>query len=101
MIYEFQIVGGTEVIEESFSIKDCPELGTLIHRNGHTYRRIMSAPQIDADVKNICRGYPYISSSMPRNGAVPGCEHDKKGRPIIRSRLHEKEVCAMGGLVRD
>jgi hypothetical protein len=98
-MYEFQLVGGTEVVERHFRMSEAPDLGAPLVINGKTYRRIVSIPQIDADVQNRVHGYPHVSHTLPRN--VGDCEHDSRGRPIIRSRLHEKEVCAQTGRIRD
>lgn len=41
------------------------------------------------------RGYPYVSSSLPRKGH-PGCTHkgdfDKRGKPIIRNKNEEDHI---------
>lgn len=97
-IYEFQATDGTKV-ERFFSAKNAPDLGKTIRFGGKTYRRIMSTPQISADVKNVVHKYPYVSRSLPRH--MPGAQHTKEGMPIIRSRQHEREVGAQQGLKRD
>jgi hypothetical protein len=98
-LYEFQLVGGTHRVEKFYSIAEAPDLGTQIEVDGKKYIRIMSTPQIDADVKNRARGYPYVSNALPLE--LPGAQHTPEGKPIIRSRLHEKEVAARHGLIRD
>jgi hypothetical protein len=97
-MYEFQLVGGAEKIERFFPMSQAPAIGKRIQHNGKTYMRIVSVAQIDADVANRARGYPYVSSALPRN--LPGADHTADGKPIIRSRTHEKNVMAQHGLVR-
>lgn len=106
MLYEFQEVGGTQVIERDYRMKDAPELGTVILVDGKAFQRILSASsQIDAGVRQIVGGYPYLSYQLPRE--TPGCEkvdrpgHHSHGRPIIRSRQHEREIGAALGMKRD
>lgn len=98
MIYHFREVGGTEILEEYFSVKDVPDIGEKIHRNGKFYERIFSTPDVDVGVKQKCRGYPYESYSLPDMGDF--CEKSPKGLPIVRSQNHEREICAMTGRKR-
>lgn len=100
-MYEFQLVGGVEKVERFFPMAEAPAFGTRITVDGKSYIRIASVAQIDADVKNRVHGYPYVSHTLPRNTDLAGCKHDHRGRPIIESRTHEKEVCAQTGRIRD
>lgn len=93
MLYEFRLVGGTEIIRENFPMADAPEPGTLIHRNGKTYMRVVSAPQISAAVADVCRGYPYESHTFGDMGDA--AEKSPRGLTVVRSQRHEKELCAM------
>lgn len=76
-----------------------PPIGTEFTHAGRTYRRTPSPSQVSADVEARVHGYPYCSRSLPRN--LAGCDKDRAGRPIIRSRNHEREVMARHGLERD
>lgn len=100
--YEFQADDG-EVISEFFHIAECPDLGTAIRRNGKDYKRIVSVPQLDADLHNKVHHSEYISRSLPRNLEGVECvkEGPHKGRAIIKSQKQEREVCARFGLKRD
>ena len=42
--------------------------------------------------------YPYVSHTLPRN--MPGVPADSKGRPIIMSRRHERNVASEHGYIR-
>lgn len=99
--YEFQASDG-EIISEFFHISECPDLGAVIERNGKKYKRIVSVPHIDADIHNKVHHSDYVSRSLPRN--LEGVECVKsgpdKGRAIIKSQRHEREVCARFNLKR-
>lgn len=52
-----------------------------------------------AALANEIRGYPYVSSRLPRD--LEGCRHDPIGKPIIESKSHEKEVMSRTGMRRE
>lgn len=45
------------------------------------------------------RKYPYVSNRLPKN--LDGCEHTAKGKPVIMSPAHEKNVAAACGMSRE
>lgn len=100
MLYEFQLVGGTEVIEKYFRVAEAPEIGATIWHGGKLYRRIFSTPDVDAGVKQKVHGYPYVARNLPKG--LPGAEADTRtGNPVITSQSHEREFAARHGLKRD
>ena len=102
MIYVFEDLKTKEIVEIHFRIAEAPPIGAEILYEGKMYRRLPNYDQIHIDTAGIARKthkYPYVSHQMPRN--MPGAKHDKKGKPIIRSRLHENEIMAQHGYERD
>ncbi len=101
MTYEFIAEDGS-VIEENHPMKTAPD---EIVREGKRYKRaaFSRANKVffnDAQVKTMVEGYPRDDVTMPRGEDVGG-GLTPKGRPIIRSRTHEKEVQARYGYRRD
>lgn len=43
--------------------------------------------------------YPIVSNTLPRN--IPGCDTDNKGRPIVRSHGHARELARQTGYTYD
>lgn len=93
MFYEFRLVGGSEIIQRNYPMAEAPEVGSILVDGGKQYMRIFSTPQISADVANITHGYPYESHTFGDMGDA--CEVSPRGLSIVRSRTHEKELCAM------
>lgn len=99
MLYEFQLVGGTEIIERYYRAAEAPEIGEVLMVGEKTYRRIFSTPDVDAGVKQKVHGYPYVARNLPQH--LPGAEHAPSGNCIITSQRHEQEFAARHGLKRD
>lgn len=100
MLYEFQQVGGTEVIERYYRAADAPEIGEVLMVGEKAYRRIFSTPDIDAGVKQKVHGYPYVARNLPKH--LPGADADARtGNPVITSQRHEQEFASRHGLKRD
>jgi len=90
----------SDVIEADYpSMRDAPPIGTLVCKEGVWFRRVVSPSQVSAGVHAVVHQYPYTSSVLPKG--LPGCRLDKKRKPIIRSRAHEREVCAQYGYERE
>lgn len=99
-LYDFQLVGGKERIEEFFSMATVPAVGDVIQRNGKKYRRIISRSIVNTEaVAAITHGYPYESHSLPE---MPEsiCKKSPNGLPVVRSQQHEREIMAMTGRIR-
>lgn len=43
--------------------------------------------------------YPYVSNRLPKG--LEGCPTDAKGRSVIKSKAHEREVCAKHGYSKE
>lgn len=98
MIYEFVDTASGERRDVIFGFSDAPRIGETITHEGATLRRVPSCT-VSAGVDAVTHGYPYVSNSMPRN--IDGCDTTPQGKPIIKSRRHEREVCARHGCERD
>ena len=96
MIYEYFNRKTDERIERNFPMGKYPD---TVKHNGQTFKRIISVPQISADVKNVVHKYPYVSSALPKK--LPGCEHTKDGKPIITSRQHERNIASQENCYRE
>lgn len=96
-LYEFRLVGGTEIIEKFFRVAECPDLGTIIEVDGKKYERILSS--------GLCiTPDPYQGErediTFPRGNDL-GAGLGPKGHPIIKNRQHDREICAKYGFTRD
>ena len=80
-------------------MSEAPKIGEQFVHDGRTVVRLASEMHVSADVAARVHGYPYSSRALSRN--LAGCDTDRAGRPIIRSRTHEREVMARHGLDRD
>lgn len=98
MIYEFINMRTGTPREFHYSMNKAPSIGAVIEYGGQEYRRVVSC-NIDAGMEAKVHGYPYVSNSLPRN--LSGCETNKQGKPIISSRLHEREVESRHGYTRE
>jgi hypothetical protein len=94
--YEFQTESGT-IIEVAFAMKDAPAIGsTYNHPVFGDVVRVPSGTQVSPNFTTST--YPYVSQTLPRN--MPGVPADSKGRPIIMSRRHERNVASEHGYIR-
>ena len=98
MIYEFVNDRTGDAVELSFSMNTVPSIGEIIEHEGEKLRRIAGC-QVDAGMEAKVHGYPYVSSSLPRN--LKGCDTNRQGKPIVTSRRHEREVISRHGYSRD
>jgi hypothetical protein len=95
-IYRFQSTDGT-MHELAMAMSEVPSIGTTIeHPEFGALTRVVSESQISTNFTTW--GYPYVSQSLPRN--LPGCQTDSRGRPIITSRQHERNVASEHGYQR-
>lgn len=99
MIYEFQLVGGTERIERSYPMRTVPAIGEKIMVGERVFMRVLSLPEIDAGVGQKVSGYPYLARNLPQG--LPGADHAANGSCIIRSQNHEKQFASRHKLKRD
>jgi len=99
MLYEFQLLGGSERIERSYPMSAAPEIGARIRVGRRTFVRVFSAPELDAGIDQRVNGYPYVARNLPQH--LPGADHAPGGNCIITSRNHEREFAARHGLKRD
>jgi hypothetical protein len=96
MKYEFEDSQGN-VVELDMRMSEAPAIGDIITHDGVTLRRIASIPQVDA---GTCRGqYPYVSHALPRK--LAGCQTTRDGKPIIKSKRHERNVMSQHGYAKD
>jgi hypothetical protein len=93
-VYEFMLVGGTEILERYFSASECPELGATIDHNGKRYMRVISTPP---NIQPVWK--PYASLSMPRR--MPGFNHDAEGHTVIETQAQERRAMAILDRKRD
>lgn len=57
------------------------------------------APQLAGQLAHRCRGYPYVSNTLPQ--WAEGCDHTSEGKAIVQSRRHESSVCSQHGFTRE
>ena len=94
MLYEF-ITNSGDVLEADFPMSNAPDVGQVVEIDGVKATRILSVP---AEVR--CDNWkPYASDRLPKG--LPGCRHDKSGRPIIETRGQEREVMSKFGYERE
>jgi hypothetical protein len=98
VIYEFVNVTTGEARDFFYLMNEAPKIGEIVDHQGQDYRRVVNF-QMDAGMEAKVHGYPYLSSSLPRN--LKGCETNRQGKPIITSRNHERDVMDRHGYNRD
>ena len=96
MKYEFTNSDGN-VVEIVMLMRDAPAIGSIIVHEGQELTRIASNLQVDTGT--IRNTYPYVSHALPRK--LEGCKATKRGKPIIMSKRHEREVMARHGFEKD
>jgi len=95
-IYEFICDQTGEKVERFYKMGAAPE---WFLRDGLHFRRNWGSIQgVSAQVA-AAQQYPYESNRLPRN--LKGCPTSKKGKPIITSQIHEREVMARHNLERE
>jgi len=98
MIYAFEDPNGEEVLEQ-FAAGTAPKFGEKILISGVECTRVLSLGCLKQKPRNRKHPlYPYVSNALPRR--LEGCEHDKSGRPIIRSKRHETEIARKNGYAK-
>ena len=97
-IYTCIDVHTCEEVEVHRPMASSPRIGQEFAHEGRTVRRVASC-FVHEGVASVVHGYPYTSNSLPRN--LAGCSTDPTGRPIVRSRRHERELMTRHGLERD
>lgn len=99
-IYEYMDVNTGEIIELFKPVSKCDSIGSEIHHDGRTLRRLVGDSQISAGVETVVQKYPYTSLQHCRRMEGAGA-YTKDGKPIITSRRNEREFMAMHNLERD
>jgi hypothetical protein len=86
-----------EPVEAFYPMSGVPSIGATVEHPDHgRITRVAMAAQVSP---NHCTGtFPVVSHSLPRG--LEGAPHDHRGRPIILSRRHERELCARHDLHR-
>ena len=96
-MYPFKEVGGEEIIERFYSMKEAPELGMEIEHEGRKFQRILTT-------QLFLTPDPYQGErediTFPK-GQDLGAGLGPKGHPIIKNRQHDREICARWGMKRD
>lgn len=99
MIYVFVDESTGEPVDLNFPLGKAPKIGKVIRRNGRRLRRIVCCHLAVDQIARVTWKYPFRSESLPR-GCCPESQ-DAKGRPIIKSQAHEREVLARTGYERE
>ena len=89
MRYEFQLVGGREVVEKYFPAAEAPDIGAVVEIEGRQFVRIMSCPGGVYDNTNT-RKYPCEDLTIPRETETPGGK-GPRGFPVFNSQKEHKE----------
>lgn len=97
MLYEF-IDEDDNVVEINLPMRDAPSIGSIIQHDGRTLTRIPSV-SVQVDPATNRSQYPYLSHALPRK--LDGCRTDHRGRPIVESKRHEREIMARHGFEKD
>lgn len=84
-------------MEIEMPMRDAPAIGSIIVRDGKELTRIPSL-SVQVDPATNRSQYPYISNALPRN--LEGCK-TIRGKPVIESKRHEREIMSRHGYVKD
>lgn len=98
MIYEFTDIKTGKIVEINLPMRDAPAIGSIIEHDGRRLARIPSV-SVQVDPATNRSQYPYVSHALPRK--LTGCKTDRRGRPIVESRRHEREIMARHGYEKD
>ena len=89
--YEFQLVGGKEIVKQFLPISQAPDVGSIRTIKGKKYMRIISVPTLNSEqIRSVVEGYPHVDYTLPKGDLGHGT--DRSGRPIIKSQHHEREL---------
>ena len=99
MLYTFKNEATGELVDLPYSSDSVPRIGEEIQHEGQTLVRVFSGLINSEAVARVTHQYPFVSRSMPKGSVPDSC--DKEGRPVIRSRAHEREVFARTGYRRE
>ena len=99
MLYVFQDEQSGETVDLDFHSGKAPKIGKIIKRDGRRLRRIVCCRLAVDQIDRVASKYPFRSESLPR-GCCPESQ-DAKGRPIIKSQAHERNVLARTGYERE
>ena len=97
-MYEFVNVDTGDKRDFFYRMDNAPCIGEIVEHSGAQWRRVVNF-QVDAGMEAKVHGYPYVSSSLPRN--LKGCDTTRQGKPIITSRNQEREIMNRHGYERD
>lgn len=93
--YDYQAKDG-ETIERFYEMSKAP---ARIKVRGKTFAKVISGGVVNGrQISTATWGYPRVSNQLPK--WLAGCKHDKKGRPIITSQRHERQLTSRHGLVK-
>lgn len=96
--YEFQRGDGSIVTKFFGMTEAVPVLGEVVEIDGVACRRVF-ATRLRIQGNPVKGRYPYEAHSINRKAS--GIRSwSKRGVPIIESRAHERNVCAMNDLVK-
>lgn len=70
--------------------------GQACEDTGSIFRRVWSAPTIDAGA--VRSKYPIVSNTLPHN--LPGCRTDRFGRSIVENKAHEDRIKKQFGFAK-
>lgn len=102
MIYAFENAQG-DTVDMYFPAGQAPKIGEVIVVDGEPLRRVAHFHLDTGGIARKTHQYPFVSQSLPK-GCSPDSEVKSgpgKGKPIIKSQAHEREVLAKTGYVRD
>lgn len=97
-MYEFVEVDTGDKRDFFYRMDSAPCIGEIVEHSGKQYKRVVNF-QLDAGMEAKVHGYPYVSSSLPRN--LEGCDTNRQGKPVITSRNHERDLMSRHNLGRD
>lgn len=91
MMYEFQEVAGTRVVERFYSMAQAPDIGEIVLIEGMPFRRIISSPQVDVKV------FDHVAINLPK--WCKGAPHyTDNGCPAFQSQREVQEFAKREGM---
>ena len=97
-LYPFKNEATGEQREFSYPMASAPSIGSVIEQEWANWVRLPS-PFVAEDFSGMTAGWGRPSNTLPKNLHPSIAKSDKRGRPIIRSANHAREVARKTGYV--
>lgn len=93
-MYDMVDVATGDVVELFFTMADAPKVGERRTIDSKTYERVIDPSSLQLTTDPVSGRFPVASRSLPLR--MPGFEHDKRGRTVLRNQADKDRLKAHG-----